>query len=521
MAKESEERPNDPISERGLAAMMGDLAASQESLKETQQVGKFAFGGNKFDGGGNKGNQTLNYNNSTAGLYFGLTPEQFNPYASDGTIDWNIMYGSDSPYTKRRKYVLDNWDSQGVQDWLGRYVEGINAYNKDRKGYQPMSKEDITKDIFSKRTWDKSWGGMHAGIDYAGNPEETLVTEHMLRGTDGSLTAMPESDIYYAGSDFNTGRTWNDRFKDKYTRANNGNYTEQFDPKTNTRTRRYFYDPVTKEETPEVEQPAQEEEEEWKPGKYNTWLQYAPAIGFGISAITDAAGLTNKPDYSNADAILEASKGAGTYNPVRFKPIGNYLTYRPFDRDYYINKMNAEAGASRRNIMNTSGGNRGAAMAGILAADNNYLNQLGTLSRQAEEYNLAQRQQVADFNRSTNITNSQGFLQADLANQKAAAEAREMSLKGTMAAAEMREKTKLASDAAKAANLSGFVTSLGDIGRENMAWNWRNFGLATDTFGSVDTNSGKLLTHSNTKKSKEGEKKANGGKIKKRKGLTI
>jgi hypothetical protein len=250
-------------------------------------------------------------------------------------------------------------------------------------------------------------------------------------------------------------------------------------------------------------------------------MRFAPSVALGISAITDAAGLTNKPDYSNADAILEASKGAGTYNPVRFKPIGNYLTYRPFDRDYYINKMNAEAGASRRNIMNTSGGNRGAAMAGILAADNNYLNQLGTLSRQAEEYNLAQRQQVADFNRSTNITNSQGFLQADLANQKAAAEAREMSLKGTMAAAEMREKTKLASDAAKAANLSGFVTSLGDIGRENMAWNWRNFGLATDTFGSVDTNSGKLLTHSNTKKSKEGEKKANGGKIKKRKGLTI
>lgn len=553
MARESEERPNDPISIRGLEALMSDLASAQEGVKETQQVRQYAQGGRLFATGGGKGNQTLNYNNSTTGLYFGKDPSEFNPYASDGTIDWGIMYGADSPYTKRRQYVIDHWDDPGVQEWLGRYVEGINEYNKDRSGYQPMTKSDITKDIFTSRTWDKSWGGMHAGVDYAGDPERIIKTQHMLRGTNG-LTEMPDDAIYYAGRNAQTGYTWDERFKDQYERLDNGAYTTEYDPETNTETRTYFYSPLEKKgsgnryyrknangqyelvggENPYLDiqnagnynqvrsvandqdgtdyyYDPEEEDPEYK--KLPTGLRYAPAVGLGIAALTDAFGLTNKPDYGNAEAVLEAAKGAGTYQPVRFNPIGNYLTYRPFDRDYYINKMNAEAGATRRSLLNTSGGNRGTAMAGILAADNNYLNQIGGLARQAEEYNLAQRQQVEDFNRSTNITNSQGFLQADIANQKALMDARESTLKGTMAAAEMRERARLASEQAKSSNLSGFITALGDIGRENMGWNWRNFGLATGTFGNVG-NEERLLTHTSKKKSK-------GGKMKRRKGLTI
>lgn len=553
LAKESEERPNDPISMRGLEAMMSDLASAQEEVKETQTVRQYAKGGRLFATGGDRGNQTLDYNNSTKGLYFGLTPEQFNPYSKNGVINWDVMYGADSPYTKRRQYVLDHWDDPGVQEWLGRYVEGINEYNKDRDGYQPMTKSDITKDIFTKRTFDKSWGGMHAGIDYAGDPEEELVIEHMLR-KDGAMTPMPDEDIYYPDTDFDTGLSWTERFKDKYTRANNGNYVERVDPKTHTRTRRYIYDPVEPKKSTnryyrkgddgqyslvegdnplltvqnaglhQVREGANDlggndyfydpEEVDAQSKTLPTWLRFAPAAGLGIAAITDAIGLTNKPDYGNAEDILEASRGDGTYQPVRFKPVGNYLTYRPFDRDFYINKMNAEAGATRRSLLNTSGGNRATAMAGLLAADNNYLNQIGGLARQAEEYNLAQRAQVEEFNRGTNTTNSQGFLQADIANQKALMDSREFSLKGTMAAAEMRERARLASEQAKSSNLSGFVTALGNIGRENMAWNWRNFGIDTGTFGPIGSDQEPLLTH-------RGKKKASGDKIKRKKGLTI
>lgn len=105
----------------------------------------------------------------------------------------------------------------------------------------------------------------------------------------------------------------------------------------------------------------------------------------------------------------------GAAPSVRFNPIGNYLTYNPFDREYYINRLNAEAGASRRALGN-SGLGSGARAAAILAGDNNYLNQLGSLARQAEEFNLAQRQQVEGFNRATNQYNSEGALEADIAN---------------------------------------------------------------------------------------------------------
>lgn len=218
------------------------------------------------------------------------------------------------------------------------------------------------------------------------------------------------------------------------------------------------------------------------PENLPTWMRYAPVVGYGALALTDAFGLTNKPDYSNAEAIIEASKRASVYNPVRFKPIGDYLTYNPFDTEYHANQLRAVSGATRRNIMNTSGGNRAKAMTYILAADNNTMNQMGDLYRKAAEYNLEQRQKVADFNRATNITNSEGFLKSDMANQSAAAQARALGLEGLMAGYKMKEQANLMSDQAKSANISGLLTSLGNIGYENVNRNMMNWGMANGTW---------------------------------------
>lgn len=203
----------------------------------------------------------------------------------------------------------------------------------------------------------------------------------------------------------------------------------------------------------------------------STWMRYAPVIGQGVLAATDLLGLTNKADYTNANAVIDASKKASTYNPVSFKTIGDYMTYNPFDTEYHANQLRAVSGATRRHIMNTSGGNRATAMAGILALDNNTMNQMGDLYRKAAEYNLEQRQKVADFNRATNITNSQGLLQAATANQAADAQAKARGLEGLMKGYTMKEQAKLMSDQAKAANISGLLTSMGDIGRESVVFN--------------------------------------------------
>ena len=200
----------------------------------------------------------------------------------------------------------------------------------------------------------------------------------------------------------------------------------------------------------------------YAPGGY---LRYAPAIGLGIMSATDALGITNKPDYTEADALEDAAKKL-SYNPVNWTPISNKLTYRPLDRDYYSNKLSAEAGATRRAIANQSGGNTSRTIAGLLAADYNAQNQLGELFRKSEEYNREQQQRVEDFNRSTNLSNAQGILQADSANQQAAMNIQNTYLNALSNVGNIRRQERQIIDAAKANNLSGLLDTLGDIGRE-------------------------------------------------------
>lgn len=226
-------------------------------------------------------------------------------------------------------------------------------------------------------------------------------------------------------------------------------------------------------------------------------LRYSPAIGAGIGVATDLLGLTNKPDYSNADMIVDAVSGLPT---IDAKPIGNYLSYSPFDRDFYINKLNQNAASSRRGIVNTSGGNRANAQAGILAADYNYGQNLGDLARKAEEYNLEQRERVESFNRGTNQYNSESALRAAGMNQQN----REMKLRAIMQAAGMREEAGARSSTARSANLTNFFDSLGDIGREEFS---RNMIESNPALGYTIDRSGRVKykkPKSNSKKKSKG-----------------
>ena len=199
-------------------------------------------------------------------------------------------------------------------------------------------------------------------------------------------------------------------------------------------------------------------------GKGLTWLRYAPAVGAGIGVLTDAFGWTNKPDYGNADLVGSA---VDNLTNVEFTPIGNYLTYRPLDRNYYINRLNAQAGATRRAIVNQSGGNRATALAGLLAADYNAQNTLGNLARQAEEYNFNQRKEVEAFNRGTNQFNSEMGLKAAIANK----ENDKLRLQARIQQAQLRDQADARSSAGRAANLTNLFDSLGEIGREEFSRN--------------------------------------------------
>jgi hypothetical protein len=229
-------------------------------------------------------------------------------------------------------------------------------------------------------------------------------------------------------------------------------------------------------------------------------LRYVPALGAGVGVMSDLFGWTNKPDYSNADMIVDAVSGLPT---IEAKPLGNYLRYNPLDRDFYINKLNAQTGATRRALQNTSGGNRASAQAGILAADYNYGQNMGNLARQAEEYNLAQRERVEAFNRGTDQYNSEAALRAAGMNQQN----REMQLRAIMQAAGMREEAGARSSAAKSANLTNFFDSLGDIGREEFS---RNMIESNPALGYTIDRSGKVR-YKKPKSGTKSKKKSKGG----------
>lgn len=250
-----------------------------------------------------------------------------------------------------------------------------------------------------------------------------------------------------------------------------------------------------------------------------SWLRYAPVVG---AAIGLGQNLFSRPDYTSADTILEAANQAGNYTPVGYTPIGNYLQYRPFDRNFYLNKLNAQAGATRRAIMNTTSPSRNAA---LLAADYNAQGRLGDLARQAEEYNLAQKQAVETFNRGTNMANAEMGLKAAMANQEAALKARSSRLSGVAQAMAVRDAVDARRGASMSANLTNFFNSLGDIGREEYS---RNMIMSNPAlYYSIDSKGN--VTYKNGYESlSEAEKKevrdaANKAKKKKAKGgyLTI
>ena len=245
-----------------------------------------------------------------------------------------------------------------------------------------------------------------------------------------------------------------------------------------------------------------------------TWLRYAPVVG---AAIGVGQNLFSKPDYTGIDTILEASNQIGNYTPVNYTPIGNYLTYKPFDRNFYTNKLNAQSGATRRAIMNTTSSSRNAA---LLAADYNAQNALGNLARQAEEYNLAQRQSVEQFNRATNQANAEMNLKSALANQEAELKAKSARFNGIAQAMSMKDNIDARRGASISANLTNLFDSLGNIGIDTMNRNDRDMLIKAGVFGTLSEKpqgwSDKRWE--DYKKAINGEEYSKGGKLKKRRG---
>ena len=245
------------------------------------------------------------------------------------------------------------------------------------------------------------------------------------------------------------------------------------------------------------------------PRTYNpsnlSYLRFAPALMSGMASFTD---LFSESDYSAADRVASIDIQPAL---VSADPIGQYLSYKPLDRMFYINQFNKKAAATRRAVNNNSGGNRAAALAGILAADASYGENLGKLARQAEEYNQALKERVTGFNRQTDMFNSEQSMQAQAANQASRNSATQMRLAQAERVAQLRQAAKDAYNARRSNNLNSFITNLGNIGWEDYQREMINSNPALyynlSGIGGIG-----YKGNSNTKK--------NGGKLKKKRRTT-
>lgn len=358
-SKESEERPNDPISKAGLEDSMLRLQVAQEVQRAKKKGNKFSKGGRLFDAGG-------------------------------------FRFRQDVPGSNQ--FVTNNRDgSVGVT--IGSYPIGVPSFGNYR--VIPME-APVTKRAAEPGIAESILGSTPSSRDIANTLMATYGAED--RG-------LPIEDI------------------------------------------------------PEIRSAAIQSTASDEGSALPTYMRYAPALGGALGALAATLTPVDAPDYRNADSIIRSRRSVG------YTPLTQKLTYRPFDREFYQNKLNAQAGATRRAIANASNGNRGTLIAGLTAADYNAQNQMGDLFRQAEEYNQAQRERVAGFNRQTDQANAQMGIQTGMFNsqirQQAASEAARM----RMIENQRYRADRAAKRDAIAANLTNFLESLGGIGEENY---WRN-----------------------------------------------
>lgn len=484
ISKESEERPNDPISQNGLKAMLGELATVQEDERFKNQMKDPEFRQQAMNQLAMQGQQQYAQGGLLERKYAGLgeipnvleTPDQTDPYA---------FYGNNGRNKVTNTRIAQGWDSFTDDNGNMLYDPEKGIYSPDYLDVRFQSWLGNNYDKLSKDWWNST-----NAPDYFKAGNKSAPTFDQMVGTIFSPGLMYDKK-YGEAHDFG--------------RYAYNQYRESLKPTSLVPNNKKIEDlKITKPfQIPMPDEIPLPNSSESK--RYPTWMRYAPIAAAGVGVLTDALGITNKPDYSNADAILDATANGGNYTPVSVSPLGDYLTYNPFDRNYYINKLNADSGATRRAIVNQSAGNRATALAGLLAADYNAQGRLGDLARQAEEYNLGQRERVATFNRGTNQFNSEMGLKAAMANQSALANLRDYRLRGTMAAAEMKEKARMLADANRSTNLTNFVQGLGDIGSENVGWNQLQWAIDHGVFGPVQDTPSKGYRKSREKK--------NGGKL--------
>ena len=232
----------------------------------------------------------------------------------------------------------------------------------------------------------------------------------------------------------------------------------------------------------------------------NKWaqaLRATPAIGSGIGALIS---MFDKPNYSNIKRAENMYRQIPMVSP---KPIGNRMSYTPMDINYLMTQIGNQNIGNRRAIIESGAGNPGAVASALLASNYKGTTAMGEAFKQANEYNLKQRQLVDEFNRGTDMYNADADFKGQVQNQQRANILADAFLKTGM----LRDEELAKVQANRSASISNFLNNMGNLGTDMQNRNMIQALIDTGAYGTI---ADAML--------KTGFIVANGGKLRKKGG---
>lgn len=464
------DNPNNPINKRGNTAMQERLAAMQEIKKQpVMDTGNtFPYGG-RFSHPRVKG-RSLGYNDINTFPYYhnGAYDKEYTDWLKG--LDWNAEENKDL-YNKLESTYKGVYPNR---DFNSGMIYGLGTDKMNGDFHQALADEYGARLLKNKQP---------AGTTTPIQPTpSTPINNYWAIDAAGNKIALTESEFNNpAGLKLfeYPNATWR-RAED---------LDEDFTDPNGQVTRDLYLDILPANSRPSVSSNTTnvQDNKTTPVNTYPTWMRYAPVIGSGLNVLGDIFGLTNVPDYTNADLIHNS-----VLRPemIGYQPTGRYMRYNPIDRYNLLNRLEAQSATSTSAAKDLSGGNRATALANIAAQE--YANQvaLGELGLNIANQDAAQRQAITTHNNKVDQDNANRALDVAKTNQSAFERYASRLMEARVREAILRDQIDREAASARSTNWNTFLTNLGAVGKENMAANMVNTNPAN--YYSVNRRTGEI-----------------------------
>lgn len=430
---------------------------------------------------------------------------EYDKSKNPGNLPGNYVIDKDFDLGKYNT-IQDLENSSAYKNYTQYLIDAINRskgvkvkYKGEGNGYKDLEFKDPDKKFSEddykalKFLWEHMWGtatnpnGDTVPLwtkdkdDYISlvDDADTLVNRYRTDGKGGIFHFTPEENKrgsittnYIINKDGTIETLESDVPKDW---KNVGKYS--WADKQNDNTAIYYKRPEDAVE----EKKKEAEENEYEPKHKPSWMRYAGAAGPLVGLAMQAAGI-GKYDSS----LTGNAEAAANIAPVlaQYKPIGDYLRYRPMDIWQQQIMNDAISRATDRALMNNNT-SVGSKAAGLIANGLNTQIADNDLRTKALEYNEAQRQKVADFNRATNMFNADAFTKTSAANADILSRNRQFKAQALLDIAKQQAASDAAWNQGIYGNVQAYFKGLSDIGKENAQHNMIADMAADGLFGTM------------------------------------